>query len=150
MSTICYSASEIYSFRLSAPKPTRTTRKSIFRLSLWNPDHPRSIPVLSSSRSQNSNMSSHQPNKVLRSRQLREITPTSTKYLSPGCKVGSWNARSVSNKSATIQDYIISERLDILQLWRLSMSHLILQELLLLRPPNINSWKKLDHSQPIL
>src|ERR1043165_7373171 len=84
MSTICYSASEIYAFRLSAPKPTRTTRKNIFRLSLWNPDHPPPIPVLSSSRNQNSNMSYHQPNKVLRSRQLREITPTSTNYLSPG------------------------------------------------------------------
>src|ERR1043165_7373172 len=52
-------------------------------------------------------------------KQSAALTPTARNYtyvyklFITWIYIGSWNARSVSNKSATIQDYIVSERLDI-------------------------------------
>lgn len=75
MFTITYTDAEMYALLLPMFKPTRNIRKIIsFRLSLCNPDHPRPIPVLSSTRTQNSKSSYLQPN-IVRSRQLLEIKP---------------------------------------------------------------------------
>ena len=126
-------------------KPTRTIRKRIFHLSIWNPDHPRPIPVLSSSRTQ-SNMFHHQPSNILHLRQLLEITPTTTNYSSPGCKLGSWNARGVSNKSATIQDYIISESLDIFTIVETFHESPDSPGLIASTPPN---YKYMEKARPI-
>ena len=92
---INYSAVDLLLLRTSASNLPRPTRKNIFWLKIWNPDHPKTASNL------------HPKENHIKTRDAERPR------ISTGCKIGSWNACSISNKSSTIQEHIVSNKLDI-------------------------------------
>jgi exonuclease III len=84
---ITFSRNELLLPKASAFKPKRSLRKLLFSLHLWNPAHQR---VHSS----------------------RKIMLSNAERTDGRISAGSWNACSVNNKSALIQDHILSRNLD--------------------------------------
>src|ERR1043165_3890326 len=105
-----YSSAELFLFRCPSTPPPRSTRKKLFKFNLWNPDHPRAITTVVTTHHfrPTSTRSPFPP------RQLRpiQISPVNNRTPTP-CKIGSWNACSINNKSALVENHIVTADLDI-------------------------------------